>query len=82
MRPADTINGAFALPFRAIGAAALFLARGRLLNQQTGARFARPREYRSWLDSRHTGLLVDGQSLSLSETESLRTLRARHRGSC
>lgn len=70
MRPTDTVKSAFTLPFRALGAGALFLARGRLLNQQSGARFAKPREYKSWLDTRHQGLLVDGQALSLSETES------------
>ena len=74
MRPTDTIKSAFALPFRAIGFGASFLLRGRLLRQQTGARLAKPREYRSWLDTRHTGLLVDGQSLSLSDTESFQNV--------
>ena len=74
MRPTDTIKAAFTLPFRAIGLGATLLVKGRLLNQQTGAKLAKPREYRTWLDKRHTGLLVDGQSLSLSETESFQNV--------
>ena len=74
MRPTDTIKAAFTLPFRALGTGAAFLIKGRLLSQQTGAKLAKPREYRSWLANHHTGLLMDGQALSLSEAESFQNV--------
>lgn len=74
MTPIDTVKAAFALPFRAIGAGTSFLIRGRLLSQTSGAQFAKPRDYRAWLKPGNSGLLLDGHSLALSETESFQNL--------
>ena len=74
MTPIDTVKAAFALPFRAIGAGASFLVRGRLLSQTSGARLAGRRDYRHWLKAGNPGLLLDGHSLALTETESFQNL--------
>lgn len=74
MRPIDTVKAAFSLPFRALGAGASFLVRGRMLNQTSGAQFARSRDYRAWLKAGNKGLLLDGHTLALSETESFQNL--------
>lgn len=73
-KPTDVLASAFALPFQAIGYGAKVMIAGRVLNQQTGAHFAKPREYKSWLNTRNDGLLLDGQTLRLSERESFQNV--------
>lgn len=74
MRPSQAIWAAFKLPFQAIGFGATTLVRGRFLNQQSGARLAKRREVRRFINASNTGLLVDGQSLRLSERESFQNV--------
>lgn len=74
MRPTETIWAAFKLPFKAIGYGAKTLVQGRFLNQQTGAKFAKRRDIRRHINARNSGLLIDGQSLRLSETESFQNV--------
>ena len=74
MRPIDTVKAAFTFPFKAIGWGTMFVVKGRLLNQHSGAKFAKPRERGQWLNAGNTGLLLDGQSLRLSESESFQNL--------
>lgn len=74
MTPIDTVKAAFALPFRALGAGASFLVRGRLFNQTSGAQFSKRRDHRGWLKAGHTGLLIDGHALAMSEIESFQNL--------
>ena len=51
-----------------------FLFRKELLKRTEGARFATPSEYRKRLNSRNTGLLLDGESLKLAERESFQNV--------
>ena len=74
MTATNFIKATFTLPFRAIGAVTSFLVRGHLLNQTTGAALAKRRDYRGWLKAGNPGLLMDGYSLALSETESFQNL--------
>ena len=64
------VTQAFKLPFNALAHGGAVLIKGRLLNQHTGSRFAKLKECKDWLNTRHTGLLMDGISLRLSERES------------
>lgn len=51
-----------------------FLIKGQSLKEKTGAKFARRRDYKSYLSPKHTGLLLDGQTLRLSERESFQNV--------
>lgn len=68
------VRGAFTLPFRLLGFAGKVVLRGWLLNQRTGARFASRRERRAWLGACNRGVLLDGKSARLSETESYQNI--------
>ncbi len=46
------------------------LIKGYLPDGKSGARFAKPKEYRKYLNAKNTGLLLDGQTLRMSERES------------
>lgn len=73
-KPSDTITGALTLPFRGLAYGAGLVVKGRLLTQQSGAKFAKRRDYRDWLNAGNTGLLVDGENLRLSEPESFQNV--------
>ena len=62
------------LPLRLAGKGLVVLAKGRLLTGRSGARFAKRREVRRFLSPSHTGLLLDGRSLRLTETESFQNI--------
>ena len=68
------VEAAFTLPFKVIGIGATRLVKGRVLTQKTGARFAKPRQYKKYLSARHKGLLIDGRNLRLSEEESFKNV--------
>ena len=64
----------FLLPFKILFMFLQFLFRKELLKRTEGARFATPSEYRKRLNSRNTGLLLDGESLKLAERESFQNV--------
>lgn len=64
----------FFLPFRAIGAALLFLFQREFFRRTEGAKLAGKRDYGDRLNARHTGLLMDGDTLKMSERESFQNV--------
>lgn len=70
MRPTQSVKRAFTLPFRVLVWVVVFVVKGRLLKQTTGAYFAKRKEYAAYLNPAHRGLLIDGRSLRLTEIES------------
>jgi type IV secretion system protein VirD4 len=64
----------FFLPFRALGLFAAFLLKKQILSRTEGARLAGKRDYSDRLNARNTGLLLDGDSLKLSEKESFQNV--------
>ncbi len=64
----------FLLPFRALGLVVAFLFKQEVLKRHEGARLAKPRDYSDRLNTRNTGLLMDGDSLKLSERESFQNV--------
>lgn len=64
----------FFLPFRALGLFAVFLLKKQILSRTEGARLAGKRDYSDRLNARNTGLLLDGDSLKLSEKESFQNV--------
>ena len=64
----------FFLPFRALGLLAVFLFKKEILGRTEGARLAGKRDYSDRLNARNTGLLLDGDSLKLSEKESFQNV--------
>lgn len=74
MKPTHTVKRAFTLPFRLLVWIVVFVVKGRLLKQTTGAYFAKSKEYGAFLNAAHRGLLIDGRSLRLTETESYQNL--------
>lgn len=60
----------FSVPFKIFWMIALFLFKKKILNHTEGAKFANPSEYKKRMNSSNTGLLLDGESLKLSERES------------
>ena len=64
----------FFLPFRAIGLALLFLFKRQVLSKTEGARLADKGDYREKLNPSNTGLLLDGDTLRLSEKESFQNV--------
>ena len=64
----------FFLPFRALGLLAVFLFKKEILSRTEGARLAGKRDYSDRLNARNTGLLLDGDSLKLSEKESFQNV--------
>jgi type IV secretory pathway TraG/TraD family ATPase VirD4 len=61
-------------PFRLMGKGAKYLILGKVLNRKTGAKFAKKAEYSKYLNSHNTGLLIDGDSLKLSERQSFQNV--------
>ena len=64
----------FFLPFRALGLFVAFLLKKQILSRTEGARLAGKRDYSDRLNARNTGLLLDGDSLKLSEKESFQNV--------
>lgn len=64
----------FILPFQWIWLFILFLVKKEVLNHIEGAKLAKPRDYKDKLNSRNTGLLLDGDSLKLAERESFQNV--------
>ena len=62
------------IPFKLMATGAKYLLSGYVLNKTTGARFAKPADYREYLSSRHRGLLLDGYNLRLSEADSFKNV--------
>jgi hypothetical protein len=61
----------FFLPFRAVGTALLFLFQREFFRRTEGAKLSDKRDYSDRLNTRHTGLLMDGDRLkSLSGSAS------------
>ncbi len=57
-----------------MGWAALFLFKGKVLRKEEGAEFASRWQYSEYLNNRNKGLLLDGESLKLSEQESFQNV--------
>jgi type IV secretory pathway TraG/TraD family ATPase VirD4 len=64
----------FFLPFRAIGTALLFLFQREFFRRTEGAKLADKRDYGDRLNARNTGLLMDGDTLKMSERESFQNV--------
>jgi type IV secretion system protein VirD4 len=64
----------FFLPFRAIGLFAVFLFQREFFRRTEGAKLAGKRDYGDRLNARNTGLLMDGDSLKLTEQESFQNV--------
>jgi type IV secretory pathway TraG/TraD family ATPase VirD4 len=61
-------------PFRLMWMGLVFLFKGKVLRKEEGAEFSKRRDYSRYLNSRNTGLLLDGESLKLSEKESFQNV--------
>ena len=59
-----------------IGKGSTFLLKGYVLNQKKGAKLVDSEHYRDFLSASNRGLLLDGKSLRLTETESFQNLLA------
>jgi type IV secretion system protein VirD4 len=70
MKPIDTLFWPIRMAFRLFA----FLVKGRFFNTRTGARFAKRQDLRGFLNTSHTGLLIDGSSLRLTEPESFQNV--------
>ena len=70
----DSMLKIFFLPFRALGLLVAFLFRRELLHRTEGARLAKPRDYGDRLNARNTGLLLDGDTLRMTERESFQNV--------
>lgn len=64
----------FFLPFRAIGLVLMFLFKRQVLKQTEGARLAQKGDYSGRMNAGNTGLLLDGDTLRLSEKESFQNV--------
>lgn len=74
MRPTDTVKEGFKLPFKGLAWGAKLIINGRLLKKHSGAAFAKPAELKAWLNASNAGLLIDGDRLRLSETDSVQNV--------
>lgn len=70
----DFVKAAFLLPFKLIKLFALFLFKEKVLKRVEGADFSDPRQARDYLNAKHTGLLLDGEKLKLSEPASFQNV--------
>ena len=61
-------------PYNVVFKFGKFLLDSQSLKSKSGAKFANRWDYRSYLSSKHKGLLLDGQSLRLSERESFQNV--------
>jgi type IV secretory pathway TraG/TraD family ATPase VirD4 len=65
--PIKTTHELMGIAFRWMAAGFEYTVKGWALNKKTGARFAKAKDYKSYLSPRNKGLLLDGKSLRLSE---------------
>jgi type IV secretory pathway TraG/TraD family ATPase VirD4 len=70
----DSMLKIFFLPFRALGMLVAFLFKQEVLKRHEGARLAKSGDYSDRLNSRNTGLLLDGDTLKMSERESFQNV--------
>lgn len=61
-------------PLRFLWMTMVFLFKGHTGRKEEGASFDSPREYSKYLNTRNKGLLLDGESLKLSEQESFQNV--------
>lgn len=61
-------------PFRLMRKGAVFLLKGKVLRKEEGAEFSKRRTYSKYLNNNNKGLLLDGDSLKLSESESFQNV--------
>lgn len=73
-RKETKLFGTLTWPFKVLGKGALFLARGKLLIDTTGASFAKQNEYGEYLHSANNGLLLNGDDARLSLRESFQNV--------
>lgn len=64
----------FFLPFKALFLFFGFLFKKKLLNRTEGAKLANSRDYGDRLNARNTGLLLDGDTLRMTEKESFQNV--------
>jgi type IV secretion system protein VirD4 len=64
----------FTFPFKALALIIAFLFKQKLLNHTEGAKLAKPHDYSDRLNSRNTGLLLDGENLKMTERESFQNV--------
>lgn len=69
-RPTETLWAACMLPFTLIKHVAVFLFNGQVLNSKTGASLAKTKDYGNYLNTKNSGVMVDGHKLKLSEQHS------------
>lgn len=68
--PTDMLWEVFKLPFKIIKELTIFLIKGRVLRDKTGATLAKPNDYKNYLNERNKGLLIDGFKLKLTPKHS------------
>lgn len=61
-------------PFRWMWKGAVFLFKGKVLRKEEGAEFSKRWEYSKFLNTQNAGLVLDGESLKLSESESFQNV--------
>jgi len=72
---ADSISKTImTFPFRLMWKGAVFLFNGKVLRKEEGAEFSKRWEYSKFLNSSNKGLLLDGESLKLSQSESFQNV--------
>lgn len=64
----------FAFPFKIMGAGVKYLVQGYVLNDKTGASFAKKSDYRKYLNPQNNGLLLDGNDGYISEKDSFQNV--------
>ena len=74
MRIIQLSKSVVTLPFRGLKMAGKFLLENHALKTLSGAKLAKKREYKRYLNESNKGLLLDGQSLCLSERESFQNV--------
>ena len=62
------------LPFKLLWKVGMFLFRGKILRKEEGAAFSTRYQYSRYLNNSNKGLLLDGDSLKLSEQESFQNV--------
>ncbi len=70
MKSSDMLRIVFILPFTIIKEIIIFLVKGHVLNDKTGAEFAKKSDYKKYLNPYNKGLLVDGHKFKLTPKHS------------
>lgn len=63
-----------ALPFKIMGAGAKYLIKGYVLNDKTGAEFAKKSAYKKVINAQNNGLLLDGNEGFISDKDSFQNV--------